>query len=63
VRSIVRLTRERTLLRLQHRIDEHEPRLEELTPSEWQQLQGLLATYATVRDAPTSPSGERRRLR
>lgn len=58
VRSIVRLTRERTLLRLQHRIDEYGPHLEELTPGQLQQLQGLLATYAAVRDAPTSPSGE-----
>jgi hypothetical protein len=58
VRSIVRLTREQTLQSLQHLIDEYEPRFEELTASEWQQLQGLLTTYAAARDAPTSPSGE-----
>ena len=58
VRSIVRLTRAQTLRRLQHRIDEYEPRLEALTPTEWQQLQGLVATYAAARDAPTSPSSE-----
>lgn len=58
VRSIVRRSRDRTLARLQRRIDEYEPRLEELSPTESQQLQGLLATYAAVRDTPTSPSSE-----
>jgi hypothetical protein len=58
VRSIVRLTRDRTLQRLQHRIDQYEPLLEELTPDEWRQLEGLIATYQAARDAPTSPSGE-----
>ena len=58
VRSIVRLTRDQTLQRLQQRIDEYEPRLEELTPDQWRQLEGLIATYQAARDAPTSPSGE-----
>lgn len=58
VRRIVRHTRDETLQRLQGLIDSYEPRLEDLPPAEWQQLQSLIATYAAVRDAPTSPSGE-----
>ena len=58
VRSIVCLTRDQTLQRLQHRIDEYEPHLEEATPDQWRQLEGLIATYQAARDAPTSPSGE-----
>jgi hypothetical protein len=58
VRSIVHLTRDRSLQRLQRRIDEFEPRLEVLTPAEWRQLEGFIATYEAVRDAPTSPTGE-----
>lgn len=58
VRSIVRHTRDDSLQRLQRRIDRFEPRLEELSPVELQQLQGLIATYEAVRDAPTSPTGQ-----
>lgn len=58
VRSIVCLTRDQTLQRLQHRIDQYEPHLEELTPDQWRQLEGLIATYQAARDTPTSPSGE-----
>ncbi len=58
VRRIVRHTRDETLQRLQGLLDSYQPRLEDLSPAEWQQLEGLIATYAAVRDAPTSPSGE-----
>lgn len=58
VRSIVRLTCDQTLQRLQHQIDQYEPRLEKLTADEWRQLEGLIATYQAAREAPTSPSGE-----
>jgi hypothetical protein len=57
VQRIVRHTRDATLDRLRHRIDSFEPRLEDLRPQETEQLQGLIATYAAVRDAPTGPSG------
>lgn len=57
VQRIVRHTRDATLDRLRHRIDSFEPRLEELTPRESEQLQDLIATYAAARDAPTGPSG------
>jgi hypothetical protein len=53
----VRHTRDATLDRLRRRIDSFDPRLEDLTPQESEQLQGLIATYAAVRAAPTGPSG------
>lgn len=56
VRRVVRHSRDATLDRLRRRIDSFEPRLEELTPAETTQLQGLIATYAAVRDAPTGVS-------
>ncbi|MDQ4491456.1 hypothetical protein RBS60_14740 [Sinomonas sp. ASV486] len=55
VRAIVRHHKQRTLERLQHRIDGFGPRMDELTPPESQRLQGLMATYAAVRDAPLMP--------
>lgn len=57
VQRIVRHTRDATLDRLRHRIDGFEPRLEDLTPQESEQLRDLIATYAAVREAPTGPSG------
>jgi hypothetical protein len=56
VRRVVRHSRDATLDRLRRRIDGFERRLEELTPAETTQLQGLIATYAAVRDAPTGIS-------
>lgn len=57
VQRIVRHTRDATLDRLRRRIDTFEPRLEDLTPQESEQLRNLMATYAAVRAAPTGPSG------
>lgn len=57
VQRIVRHTRDATLESLRERIERIGPREKELTPAESEQLQGLLATYAAVRDAPTGPSG------
>jgi hypothetical protein len=57
VQRVVRHTRDATLDRLRRRIDDFEPRLEDLTPGESDQLRDLIATYAAVRDAPTGPSG------
>lgn len=55
VRTIVRHHQQRTLQRLQFRIDDFGPRLGDLTPAESGRLQGLMATYAAVRDAPLLP--------
>lgn len=57
VQRIVRHTRDAALDRLRRRIDSFEPRLEDLTPKESEQLRDLIATYAAVREAPTGPSG------
>lgn len=57
VRTIVRRHQQRTLERLQGRIDDFGPRLGDLTPPESVRLQGLMATYAAVRDAPLTPRG------
>ena len=56
VRTIVRRHKEDTLERLQRRIDDFGPRIGDLTPTESERLQGLLRTFAAVRDAPASPS-------
>ncbi|HET7278252.1 MAG TPA: hypothetical protein VFJ22_09245 [Dermatophilaceae bacterium] len=55
VRTIVRRHKEDTLERLQRRIDDFGPRIGDLTPTESERLQGLLRTFAAVRDAPASP--------
>lgn len=57
VQRIVRHTRDATLESLRERIESLEPRKRELTPTESEQLQALLSTYAAVRAAPTGPSG------
>jgi hypothetical protein len=54
---IVRQTRDVTPESLRERIESLEPRKRELTPTESEQLQALLSTYAAVRTAPTGPSG------
>ncbi len=55
VRTIVRHHQGRTLESIQQQLDGFGPRLGDLTSSESGRLQGLMAMYAAVRDAPLLP--------
>jgi hypothetical protein len=63
IEKIVRRARDKRLAVLRRRVSAFEPRFEELSPEESDQLRGLIELHNMIRDAPTAPTTTRTLLR